>query len=153
MKTKYIIGIFLILAIATTACVYAAEATLADTYKFTVPDGYELTDEGSDYVILNNDSEHGLRISETSALVSEDQAVSTYESQGFDVKEHKVINENGDDILFVHYIDDGSHLYVYGWEAEEGSYIIGVHCYPESEPDTDWADSPIKEIHDSITKI
>ena len=74
MKAKYIIGIFLILLMATTACVYAADATVGD-YKFTIPDGFELSDPVTNGVTLKNSD--GAVISfniETDAAITADTA-------------------------------------------------------------------------------
>ena len=153
MKAGYIIGIFLILIIGTIACAYAAEATIGDDYKFNLPDGYTMGKHGDDFVFVENKDNHSIRVSQNDILGGNDAMVSRYKSAGFDIKENDTINENGKEIFFVHFIDKGLHAYVYTWNLDDNKTIMAVYGYPEGEPATEWANSPVKEIHDSLVEI
>lgn len=153
MKSKYMLGIFLILLMATTACVYAADAKIDDDYKFTVPDGYNVTEHGDDFAFLEGNGTYAIRISPFKSMPTADALANQYKAGGFDVKEQDTISENGSDIVFVHFIDKEDQIYVYVWKVDGKDCVMAVYGYPESDPATAWADSPVKEIHDSIVKI
>lgn len=151
MKAKYVLGILLILLMATTACVYAADATLGN-HKFAIPDGYSIYEQGDDYVTIANNDQRLIRVGVIDEVPSEDLLISRYEAANITVVDHDTINENGSEVVYVHFIDKQSSVYAYGWNADDDALMV-IYAYGEGEPDTDWADSPVKEIHDSMVKI
>ena len=152
MKAKYILGIFIVLLIATTACAYAAEQTIGDKYKFTVPDGYNVYEANSENVTLTNDSKHVITIVTTNFLNSEDVLVKSLEKAGSKVQDHHTFKYGGKDIREIDYKDDGYNLNMYSWDMGSNEYIIIIVVCPSDETAAKWEASPAKTIFDTMTR-
>ena len=150
MKRKYIIGILLIGLMATTACVYAAETTLGD-YKFNIPAGFEIAEQADDGILLTKDNETEMVVQTSSSLNTEDEVVASLEEQGMIVTAHQTIKTDDGEVIEAHYTDGTSQASAYGWEVEDGKYIVCVYAYSLEGPAVEWDKSPAKTIHDTLT--
>lgn len=152
MKAKYILGMLLVLLMATTACVYAAEATL-DDYRFTLPDKYDVETQNDDYFDLKMDDSHMISIAITDDVTPDTATIQGLESKGYNVTENQNFTYEGKEISEIIYTDSSSQYHLYTWKLNGDDYAIASYGSPLSEGDVDWNSSPAKTIFDSIKKI
>ena len=152
MKTRYVLGMIAVLIIATATCAYAAEHTIGDGYKFTMLDGYTMTEQDEDCMIFLKDADpdYVITVSADTEPISESELVSLLENDSYDVLDNKTIQYNGKDLIMVHYLDGDSQVYEYDWIINETYAIYVVYECPAKDPETDWLTSPGKKIFDSI---
>lgn len=151
MKSKYLILMILFLVGATAGCAYAMTAPIGNDLTFEAPEHYTVMQQGANFSYLENDSTHAVRVCEADNCPSENQLVGTYQA-AFTVKDHDTIKENGTEIAYVHFIDGDDQIYTYVWKFNDYN-IMAVYGYPNTEPATEWADSPVKMIHDTMVEL
>ena len=156
MKSKYMLGIFLILLMATTACVYAADAKIDDDYKFTLPDKYTVTDQINDGVHLQIDDDHVISVivhegkTITDSMIK--SVVKNLESQGYNVTDNHTFQYNGKDIVEIDYENDHGRFYSYTWQVDDDDYVVANYGHNINETAVKWDNSPVKEIFDTFAK-
>lgn len=156
MKAKYILGMLLVLLMATTACVYAAEATL-DDYKFTIPDDYTLGEESGKILSMynaENKSIVALSIGKASYLKSDalSNKINDLENKGYKVSNNRTFQYGGKDIIEIDYENNARQYNQYMWEGDGNECIIAIYCHHLDEDPVPFEDSPIKTIVDTMDK-
>ena len=151
MKTRYILGMIAILIIATATCAYAAEETLGGD-KFSVPDGYTLSEKDEECIVFLKDSDpdYMITVCNDTQPMSESELVSLLENDSYEVLDHKTVQYNGKDLIMIRYLDGDSQIYEYDWIMNETYEICVVYECPAKDPETDWLTSPGKKIFDSV---
>lgn len=152
MKARYIFGILLVLLMATTACAYAAEATL-DDYKFTTPDKYNVDKQSDDYFDLKMDDSHMISIAITDDVTSDADTIKALQAKGDNVTGNQTFTYNGKQISEIKHNNGAAQYYIYTWKLDDDDYAIVAYGIPLSEGDVDWNSSPVKVIFDSIKKV
>lgn len=152
MKTKYVIGIFLILLIAATACVYAAEATV-DEYKFTIPDGFKIAENGDDIVTLQSTNDTrmmGVGIHKNSKIGDEAISNKLDDLEGrYNVTGNKTFQYEGKDIYEINYKTTDVQFKLYHWQMGD-DWVAVTFAYPAEDDEIQWDDSPAKTVCDTL---
>lgn len=155
MKKRYVMGMILLVLMATTACAYAAEATINDEYKFTLPDNYTVIEQVENGVNLGIDDDHVISVMVyegnkiTDSMI--ESVISSLESQGYKVTDHQTFQYNGKDIVEIDYENQYGQFNVYTWQVDDGNYAVASYGHTSDEPAAKWDDSPVKTIYDTIT--
>lgn len=155
MKAKYILGMLLVL-IAATACVYAADATIDDDYTFTLPDKYTVSEQVEDGIYLQIDEDHiiAIKLYKGTGITDEmiSSVISNLESQGYNVTGNQTINYNGTDIVEIAYKNEAGQFYSYTWQVDDDEYAVASYGCPLNETSVGWEKGPVKTIYDSFAE-
>lgn len=153
MKAKYVLGIFLILMMATTACAYAAEATI-DDYKFTVPKDFEVIDSGDVVHMNKTDDTQALTvmISENDITGSDsvNNMIKGLEDQGYSATSD-TFKYKGTEITQIDYKNLVGRGHMYIWK-EDDIYVGIVYAHITAMGTGEWAKCPAREVFDTFEK-
>lgn len=154
MKKTYIMAILLMGVMATTACVYAAEANIGD-YTFTVPKGFEVIDSGDVVHMNKTDDTQSLTVMSSENDITDSESVNNMvqglEDQGYDVYNKNTYKYKGTQITQIDYKNSIGRGHMYLWKADD-IYIGIVYGHVIGAGGGKWDVSPAKEVFDTLEK-
>lgn len=157
MKRRWMIGMVLVVLMATVACAYAADATFKDGYKFTVPDNYTVYEQSDEFINLHTDYYHIISVYLHKGLSNStnvmEYAAFGLEKQGYNITGCQTFQYNGKDIIEVDYENEVGQYHGYAWEVDNGVWVFATYGHPKNESADKWDSSPVKTIFNSLVKI
>ena len=153
MKLKYILLSLLVLVLASSV-VFAAEQASIDDYTFTVPDGFEVTNQSEHSVSLQKDIDHAIVIVNPDEDKSPDVFKAELEDQGYEFGEESNYTAYNCPIEQYNYKKDSYQGFLYSCHlGDDNSDIVYItYVLPEDE-DIDDGVNPVDTILKSLAEV
>ena len=149
MKFKYLFLSLMILILASSIALVAAEEASLGDYSFNVPDGYEIVNQTDNLVSMQSDPDHAIVMSLPDEVKSAADFKKSLEAEGYKFGDEDTYKAGDFDVSQYNYEYQDYQGFLYICEGEDNPILITL-VMPADEDAPSPDDNPVTEIINSL---